>query len=322
MKNSFRSLSQLAFLVFFALILTQCTVDKDSSTDKQGAYSLNVKQQITNGPFDKYWYQGLAEITSFDLQQARYGEIHPGHAVLVFVTEPFSKSKQVKLDNPQNNPKDEISVLKLNAMRKFNTGIYPYSTMQSVFTPMDPNQYPHTIKTTTSSQEWCGHTFQQLNLEKNDYRSTLNSYFESEGDEISKIKKALLEDEIWNRIRINPNTLPTGNIELIPSSLFTRLKHTATKVESAEASLVNNENNATEMQYIIRYKNLNRTLSIQFEKEFPHHILGWEENYTSGWGTNAKTLSTKATRKKTIQLDYWSKHNLADQKYRTELGLY
>jgi len=43
--------------------------------------------------FGAYWYQGKAELTSYTLEQARYGEVHPGEAVLVFVTEDFSKSK-------------------------------------------------------------------------------------------------------------------------------------------------------------------------------------------------------------------------------------
>ncbi len=308
-------------LSFLSLLFCQCTNDKGQMVSTSPSFSVKVKQEIKDPAFNKYWYQGLAEITSFDLQQARYGEIHPGNAVLVFVTEPFSKSKQVKFDNAQNNSKDQMSVLKLNATRKFNTGIYPYSTMQSIFTPIEINKYPNTIKTTTSSQEWCGHTFQQINLEKNKYRSTLHSYFESEGDQVIQLKKTLLEDEIWNRIRINPSTLPTGNIDLIPSSLYARLKHKPTQVESAAASLINMENDASKMQYRIDYKNMDRSLSIQFEKAFPHKIIGWEESYSSGWGANKQTLSTKATRKKTIQLDYWSKNNLADQKYRTELGL-
>ncbi|MEM6807488.1 MAG: septum formation inhibitor Maf, partial [Bacteroidota bacterium] len=49
--------------------------------------------------FQAYWYKGEAEISSYKLEQARYGEIHEGHSVLVYVTEDFSKSKQVKLDN-------------------------------------------------------------------------------------------------------------------------------------------------------------------------------------------------------------------------------
>ena len=67
--------------------------------------------------FNNYWFNGEAEITSFQLEQARYGEIHKGNSVMIFVTEPFSKEKQVKADKPSAN--DE-SVLKLN-FEKNNT---------------------------------------------------------------------------------------------------------------------------------------------------------------------------------------------------------
>ena len=45
--------------------------------------------------FNKYWYAGEAELNSYTLSQARYGENHEGEAVLIFVTEDFSKSKYV-----------------------------------------------------------------------------------------------------------------------------------------------------------------------------------------------------------------------------------
>ena len=34
--------------------------------------------QPTSEAFNKYWYAGNAELTSFELEQARYGEIHKG----------------------------------------------------------------------------------------------------------------------------------------------------------------------------------------------------------------------------------------------------
>ena len=46
--------------------------------------------------FDKYWYDGKAEISSYKLKQGRYGEIHRGTASLIFVTEPFSPQRFVK----------------------------------------------------------------------------------------------------------------------------------------------------------------------------------------------------------------------------------
>jgi hypothetical protein len=99
-----------------------------------------------------------------------------------FVTEDFSKSKQVKLDRPEAAGADRLPVLKLNLVKKFNTGIYPYSLMLSVFSPVDISASTHAVKTVASVQEWCGMTFTQINNKNGKYETTWNSYFESEGD--------------------------------------------------------------------------------------------------------------------------------------------
>ena len=83
--------------------------------------SSSVSQDVKGSKpvdFNGYWYAGEAEITSYTLEQARYGETHKGTSVLVYVTEPFSKSKQVKLDNWRDQSEDNVSVLKLNMTRK------------------------------------------------------------------------------------------------------------------------------------------------------------------------------------------------------------
>ena len=177
--------------------------------------------------FNDYWYKGEAEITSYELEQARYGEIHQGHAALVFVTEPFSKQKQVKLDYPAQNRGDEVPILKLNTTKKFNTGIYPYSMMSSVFAPVDLAQYPHALKLTTSSQEWCGQTFLQLNNKEQTYEVDARSYFESEGDEQLSLEKTWLEDELWTRLRINPESLPVGTLSMYSPPLKCALRCSA-----------------------------------------------------------------------------------------------
>ncbi len=46
--------------------------------------------------FKRFWLQGFAEISRFELEQVRYGEIHKGDAVLIYVTEEFLIDKQVK----------------------------------------------------------------------------------------------------------------------------------------------------------------------------------------------------------------------------------
>ncbi|MGB3468813.1 MAG: hypothetical protein WBA74_26245 [Cyclobacteriaceae bacterium] len=280
--------------------------------------SPELSPSTSVGGFGDYWYQGKAELTGYKLEQARYGEIHEGTAVTVFVTEDFSERKQVKLDNPGQAGNDAVKVLKLNIMKKFNTGIYDYSTMQSVFTPIDRTKYSNTLKVTTSSQEWCGHTFTQLNLEQDGYRTKLFSYFESEGDQQKLLPKVWLENELWNLIRIDPSKLPSGTIEIIPDLLFQRLKHTALKSQKAIAKI---ETTGDESVFVIEYPELNRKLAIRFESDFPHRINGWEDSYKSGYGSGAQVLTTRATRMKSMMSPYWSQNSVSDVKLRKQLGL-
>src|SRR5690606_24963330 len=129
-----------------------------------------------------------------------------GKAVLIFVTEDLSKKLQVKLDNPSGQNK--INVLKLNFTKKFVTGIYPYSLMLSVFTPTNRKKEPASLKATMSSQEWCGQVYTQVNLRGNRYVVKSHSYFEQEADDQFSVRQALLEDELWNFIRLDHEHLP------------------------------------------------------------------------------------------------------------------
>ena len=183
--------------------------------------------------FNNYWYQGLAEINVYKLEQARYGELRHGEAELIYVTEDFSEEKLVKLDQPEQ-AKDKVPVLKLNMVKKFHTGVYPYSMMTSVFSPIN-DDLP--IKLTTSSQEWCGHTFLQIRKGKKSYTYDLHSYFESEGEQKGTIGIGLLEDGTWNAIRMNPATLPVGGFEILPSTMYMRLMHKKMKAYNVRAKL-------------------------------------------------------------------------------------
>jgi len=291
------------------------------------AFSMYSCKQETEQPseeFKKTWYAGKAELSSYTLEQARYSEIRSGEAVLIFVTEDFSIDKLVKLDEPEK-ANEKIRVLKMNMTKNFNTGIYPYSMMLSVFTPASKDGKEKTIKADFSSQEWCGQTFSQLQLKGNNYNWQLHSYFEKEGEQDKKIDAVLLEDELWNRIRINPSNLPQGKISIIPGLLWQRLSHVELKAEEAVLTISKADSffiNAGEIQmYTIHYPHAQRTLQIYFQSTFPHEIAGWHETYPDGFGSSKKMLTTKAVLKKKIWLDYWKHNALADSSYRDTLQL-
>lgn len=301
---------QILILLFFsiAILNLSCQIRETSSSNAKLVKAENSTD------FKDYWYQGLAEVNSYHLKQSRYGEIREGDAILVFVTEDFSRKKQVKLDEPSQAGEDKVSVLKLNAIKKFKTGLYDYSMMQSTFTPVNRKNFPNSLKTTVTSQEWCGHTFTQLNLEDGNYRLSQFSYFEEEGDKVSKIKATLMEDEIWNLIRIAPETIPTGNVALIPSLFFSRLSHEEIKSKQARITVTKRETSNLTIEYL----HFERSLSIEFETDFPHKILSWTEKSGDDWLAGG---ATKANLQKSIQSAYWSKNGGEYLSLRDTLGL-
>jgi hypothetical protein len=264
--------------------------------------------------FKKYWYSGLAEISSYDLDQSRYGETRKGKTILIFVTEDFSQTKQVKLDQPEKFGKDKVSVLKMNFTKNFITGIYPYSMMLSSFTPIEASRFPNTLKTAMTSQEWCGQTFAQLNLKGSNYLLQSNSYFEQEGDQKETYKAVVLEDELLSRIRLDPGRLPLREFEILPGLFFTRLLHVPMTVTKALAE--KKAQNETVL-YSITFPEHKRSIVIQYQKKFPHRILSWTETFVE----RGKTVTTKATIAKTIRSDYWTKNKNEFSYLRDSLGL-
>ncbi len=254
-----------------------------------------------------FWFNG-AEISSFDLSQSRYGKTHPGHAELIFVTEPFLIDRQVKNESGKSNSTD---VLKLNALTTFNTGIYSYRTMTSTFRPTDLEKFPHALKSTTSIQDWCGQAFQQSNYRDGNWNVELRSYFENAGDKDVIIQKVNLEEELWITLRLDPKRLPIGDFTAIPGAIFTRYNHKAIAATKAKGTLTPKGNVSV---YTISYPSLGRVLSIGFDTDFPHIIRSWTEKTPTGT-TNAKL------NKRLMNSNYWNLHDPADSSKRKWLGL-
>jgi hypothetical protein len=300
----------IALLGFIALSCTEILQNEKKAV----THDTVLKKQHTelSKNFKEYWYDGTAEITSYELRQARYGEIRKGKAVLVFVTEPFLMDKQVKADSPNDS---SVSVLKLNTMKNFLTGIYPYTLMTSTFYPV--HEDAHALKVASSIQEWCGHVYMQLNNRER-FEIALHSYFQGEADQKFSIEKNHLENEIWTKIRVNPKGLPAGKIKMIPAMDYLRLLHKEIKAYDAETTLMENKDT---YNYMITYSELSRSVTISFNKTFPHEILGWTETYKSDFGDTAKRLISEAKKIKTIKSAYWKKNANTDVSLRDTLGI-
>ncbi|MCA1761410.1 MAG: septum formation inhibitor Maf [Cryomorphaceae bacterium] len=298
--------------IFVLLVLTACEAQVEPNTQP----SAEVQQPEN---FGDYWYAGEAEIAKYNLTQSRYGQERRGDAVLIFVTEDFLPEKQVKKEFGE---KEGISVLKLNKLKKFVTGIYDYSIMTSVFTPIDYRVYPATMKTTFSSQDWCGQSMGQMNLRSGKLQYQVRSYFQAEGDKDISLDATYIEEDVWTRIRLEPQMLPRGEIDMVPSQEYLRLHHRELKPYKAKASLVLqvNDDKAENREfyiYKITYPELDRTLEIICESEFPFEILEWSETLS---GKEEKEVTT-ATLSTKIRAPYWEYNSNENKALRDSLGL-
>ncbi|MCL6218554.1 septum formation inhibitor Maf [Zunongwangia pacifica] len=270
------------------------------------------KDRKLSTEFKEYWFDGTAEITSYTLTQARYGEMREGTAVKIFVKEDFSPEEQVKANEVSERT---FPVLKLNSTKNFITGIYPYSIMESSFFPL--HKEGHATKVSASVQEWCGQQFIQLNNRTN-FEMNSHSYFEGEADKQFNLPKTHLENEIWNIIRINPAELPEGELEMIPSFEYLQLQHREAKAYKVSAKKSKKDSLAL---YALNYPDLNRTIKIYYQPAFPFEIEKWEETMPSGNNENSKMLTTKAVKNKRLKIDYWNKNALNNVSLREKLGL-
>lgn len=174
--------------------------------------------------FSETWHDGNAEMASYALTYPRYGELRTGTAVAITVTEPFNPDKRVKSDR---GGEGTHNVIKLNLVEDFQTGIYDYNLMTSVFVATSPaNGLPagSPTKVSFSMQEWCGHVYQQALFSKAKrgtpgVRQSVNSYFEKVADEQSNMDHpagGIAEDALmlWARGLAGPQLEPGESIEV------------------------------------------------------------------------------------------------------------
>jgi hypothetical protein len=170
--------------------------------------------------FLEHWGDGMAEIASYDLTISRYGEPRAGSAVAIVVKEPFSDLARVKSDRAEGA--GVFEALKLNLVKDFPTGIYDYNMMLSAFVALETHmglRPGEPSKVSFSSQEWCGHVYQQVLFDPEVVRHQSHSYFEGEADTAGTLVRpdgALTEDtlHLWARGLAAPALAPGESVHL------------------------------------------------------------------------------------------------------------
>jgi hypothetical protein len=269
--------------------------------------------------FGAWWHDGKAELDGYTLEISRYGRTRTGHAVMVYVTEPFSESKRVKVDDAGKNPSDTFDVLKLNLVRDFQTGIYDYNTMVSTFvrtrdfTP---------VKVSFSSAEWCGHVYSELLFDRDAIRGNYSSYFEGESGafELKQPREGITEDNLFILLRsLRADFLEPGQsrtVDYLPGVFYSRLSHrplawtTATIARAKESTKVKVPAGSFETSMYSVTTDDGRTGTFHIEAEYPHRIVKWSlDPDVSGELTGS------------ARLKYWELNGEGDEKYLKEIGL-
>jgi len=278
--------------------------------------------------FLRHWKSGLAEIASYNVDVERYGEMRKGQAVLVYVYEEIDARTRIKVESDRTPPAQRVPVLKLNHVLKFNTGIYDYSILTSVFAGLSGpgvNRFLQPRKVSFTSQEWCGNVFHQLIPGPRGLRSEIHSYFEAEGDSIATLayppggdSALYYEDEMPILVRELDGPVQANGtsrkIHLVPGLWERRKRHVPLAIAEAvlaksgpEPFLAQGET-VPAMRWTLEAQGVTTTWHV--EEASPHTLLGWENSR----GEKGVLIAS-------LRDTYWEHNHNANAGLRKRLGL-
>ena len=276
--------------------------------------------------FEARWHDGRAELDGYRYTITRYGQPRHGQAVMIYVTEPWSLSKRVKVEDASRNPADVFDVLKLNIVRDFQTGIYDYNTMASLFVR---TQDFSPVQLTFTSAEWCGNVYAKVLFDEDRVSETLFSYFEDESGTkwVARPREGVSQDALFVLLRglkspfLNPGESRT--MPLLSGILESRLRHQPLAWSKAdvvrEMKPVSVEvpagNWSNAVYYEVKAKD-GRTGRFWIEPDGDRRILKW--SWTEpGQGEASESGELSGT----LRTAYWKENGEGNQKLLRQLGL-
>lgn len=295
-----------------------------------GAAPKTAEIRTADPPFGSYWHDGKAELDGYRYRVVRYGEARRGRCVAVYVTEPFSRSKRVKLDDPSRDPGDAWDVLKLNLIRDFQTGIYDYNTMTSLFVQSDDFE---PVKISFLSTEWCGNVYEELRLDPGLIRQSLSSYFQGESAirSLGRPRGGILEEELFIRLRgLSGGLLTPGErrtVPFLPSAFRRRLTHGPLRWTTARIERLPSLRTVTApagrfeaIVYSVRVAG-GPEGTFCVERAYPHRIVRWEWRAAPGSGGRGAESNDSGELAGSARLPYWKLHGQGDESYLRRLGI-
>lgn len=274
--------------------------------------------------FWKHWGDGRAELNGYRLTQPRYGSLRSGSAVLIFVTEDFSDALRVKAESRPGATSGVYPVLKLNHLRQFQTGLYDYNTMTSVFARV-ASSWP-VRKVSFSSQDWCGQVWHQLLPASGRVDGLFHSYFEGEADgrdELAFPDGGVFEDALPILLRGLDGAaqqLPAPGasraVPFLPSLLSRRFNHS--RLSWGRATLSRAPSSTEVTVPAGKFRALVYTVAVEggaktqysVEEAWPHRLLQW----SSDSGEEAALVGSS-------RQPYWKQNGPGGEKLLAELGL-
>jgi hypothetical protein len=323
-----------------ALALATCAAAALLVSGVAGAKSTPRPATAVDPSFGSWWHDGKAELDGYRYSVTRYGERRRGQCVAVYVTEPFSRVKRVKVDDASRNPKDTFDVLKLNLVRDFQTGIYDYNTMTSLFVRSEDFE---PVKVSFASTEWCGNVYEELRVDPGLVSQKLSSYFEDESAtrELRRPRGGMLEEELFVRLRgLNGDYLRAGESKTVPflSSAFRRrlahqpLQWTEARIErlAAPRAVTVPAGRFLTTVYTVSTGNGHEGTFL-VEAAYPHRIVRWAWKQALRQKAAAGVVDVPTQMRPegndtgelagSARMSYWKLNSEGDESYLKRLGL-
>jgi hypothetical protein len=216
----------------------------------------------------------------------------------------------------------------LNLVRDFQTGIYDYHTIVSLF--VDSRSFAP-LKVAFSSSEWCGQVYEELNVTGQSLHQRVASYFEGESQErtLEVPVGGIQEDQLFILLRglVGPYLKPgeTRTVPFLASPFYRRLAHRPAQWGAAKITrrAAPDSVRVPAGSFVTDLYNVQtpdgREGRFDIERAYPHRVLRCEWRAAANGprlgGTDRGEL-TGSTR-----LEYWRTHDPGDERYLTRIGL-
>jgi hypothetical protein len=168
------------------------------------------------------WDDGRAEIDAYEATIPRYGIPRSLTAYLIVVKEDFSRKQLVKAD-PDHEPADLFTVLKLNQVINYQTGIYSYHQMESSFFDRASMEM---VKLSLTSNEWCGNTYKEYTRHSGRAALHVRTYWDNQAEATYDLPvgpDVVFYDALPLWIRSLPQTPGTArSLRLVPTQIESR----------------------------------------------------------------------------------------------------